>query len=70
MKKLLKLSAQITRQLQIIYYQIRRIAKVFLSNKHKNKLKICVEIEQDKASNNKFNEHGRDSHGFPNFLKR
>ncbi len=63
MKKLLKLSTQITRQLQIIYYQIRRIAKVFLSNKHKK-------IEQNKSSNNKFNEHGRDSHGFPNFLKR
>lgn len=63
MKKLLKLSTQIIRQLQIIYYQIKRIAKVFLSNKHKK-------IEQNKASNNKFNEHGRDSHGFPNFLKR
>ncbi len=63
MKKLLKLSTQITRQLQIIYYQIKRIAKVFLSNKHKK-------IEQNKASNKSFNEHGRDSHGFPNFLKR
>ena len=59
MKKLLKLSTQITRQLQKIYYQIRRIAKVFLSNKSENKQ---TEFE--------FNEHGRDSHGFPNFFKR
>ena len=57
MKKLLKLSTQITRQ--IIYYQISRIAKVFLSNKSENKQ---IEFE--------FNEHGRDSHGFPNFFKR
>ena len=47
MKKLLKLSTQITRQLQKIYYQIRRIAKVFLSNKSENKQ---TEFE--------FNEHG------------
>ncbi len=59
MKKLLKLSTQITRQLQKIYYKIRRITKVFLSNKSENKQ---IEFE--------FNEHGRDSYGFPNFFKR